>query len=442
LRLAPGARVVRLVCCPSDDSRSLCACLKAWRWRSRWQFWRRSSRPRYRGLAICPKRSRRGAARPLLVGVGAIGVGQAGDALSALAPTVGFLAALLLIAEGARREGLFDALGAVMARGSRANPRRLLAFVVAIAAAVTALLSLDATIVLLTPIVFATAIRMRVRPRPQVYACAHLANSASLLLPISNLTNLLAFHATRLSFARFAALMALPTLGVVLVEWIVLRRFFAEDLRRPRRPVAQPARPPLPRFALMVLAFTLAGFALSSVLRLAPVWVAIAGAAAINVPALVARRANPLTLARTIEPGFLVFVLGLGVVVAGASSNGLASAVRDALPVGASLPDLLAIAALSAVLANLVNNLPATLILILIPVAVGGGPGAVLAMLVGVNVGPNLTYTGSLATLLWRRVLRAKDTDVQLRVFVSLGALTVPAALVTATLLLWCGLQV
>ena len=375
-----------------------------------------------------------------LVAIGAIGAGRAGDALRTLAPTVGFLAALLALAEGARREGLFVALGAVMARGSRGSPQRLLAFVVAIAALVTALLSLDATIVLLTPIVFATATRMRVRPRPQVYACAHLANSASLLLPISNLTNLLAFHASRLSFARFAALMVLPTLGVVLVEWIVLRRFFAADLGRPGRSQALPPRPALPRFALVVLALTLAGFALSSVLSVAPVWVAIAGAAAINGPALASRRAHPVALARALEPGFLVFVLGLGVVVAAASSNGLGSAVRDVLPVGASLPDLLAIAALSAVLANLVNNLPATLILI--PVAVAGGPGAVLAMLVGVNIGPNLTYAGSLATLLWRRALRAQDTEVQLGVFLRLGALSVPAALVTATVLLWLCLQV
>jgi arsenical pump membrane protein len=189
-----------------------------------------------------------------------------------------------------------------------------------------------------------------------------------------------------------------------------------------------------------VLALTLAGFALSSVLGIAPVWVAIAGAAALNGPALASRSANPVALVRTIEPGFLVFILGLGVVVATASANGLASGVRDVLPVGASLPDLLAIAALSAVLANLVNNLPATLILI--PVAVAGGPGAVLAMLIGVNIGPNLTYAGSLATLLWRRVLRAEDSDVQLGVFVRLGALTVPAALVTATVLLWLCLQV
>jgi arsenical pump membrane protein len=376
----------------------------------------------------------------VLVIVGAVGPSKAGDALRELGPTVAFLAAMLLIADGCRREGLFDAMGAMMARGTRGSPQRLLAFVFAIAAAVTAVLSLDANVVLLTPVVFATAARMRTSAKPHVYACAHLANSASLLLPVSNLTNLLAFHASKLSFTRFAALMALPTIAAVAVEWVVFRRFFSIDLGRPRHPGARPARPELPRFALTVLALTLVGFALSSVLGIEPVWFAAAGATAITIPALARRTATPLELARAAEPGFLIFVLGLGVIVAAASGNGLATAVRAVLPAGGSLPDLLAIAALSAILANLVNNLPATLILV--PVVAAAGPGPVLATLIGVNIGPNLTYVGSLATLLWRRILRAEDTDVELGEFIRLGALTVPASLVAATVLLWLGLQV
>ena len=376
----------------------------------------------------------------LLVVVGAVSFSQAVHAVRGLGSTVGFLAAMLLIAEGCRREGLFDAMGALMARGAGGSPQRLLAFVFVIAAVITAVLSLDANVVLLTPVVFATAARMRTSAKPQVYACAHLANSASLLLPVSNLTNLLAFHASGLSFLHFGALMALPTLAAVGVEWVVFTRFFAVDLRRPRRAGKRPARPELPRFALVVLALTLAGFAASSLVGVAPVWFAAAGAAAITLPALVRGTATPVRLTRAVEPGFLVFVLGLGVIVAAASANGLDSAVRAVLPTGGSLPDLLAIAAISAILANLVNNLPATLMLV--PVAAAAGPGPVLATLIGVNIGPNLTYVGSLATLLWRRILRAEDSDVELGEFLRLGALTVPASLLAATVLLWVGLHV
>lgn len=151
----------------------------------------------------------------LVIAVGAISLHGAGSALHRLGPTVGFLAALLILADGCRRAGVFDALGSLMASGARGRPRRLLAMVFLAAAGTTAVLSLDATIVLLTPIVFATAARLPASPRPHVYACSHLANSASLLLPVSNLTNLPAFAASGLSFTRFAALMALPWLAAV-----------------------------------------------------------------------------------------------------------------------------------------------------------------------------------------------------------------------------------
>src|SRR5260370_15758305 len=120
-----------------------------------------------------------------------------------------------------------------MARGSRDSPRRLLALVFAVASRVTVVLGLDPTVVLLTPVVLVTATHLRMSPEPDVYATAHLANSASLLLPISNLTNLLVFTVTGLSFTRFAALILLPTVAAIAVEWVVLHRFFAAELGRP-----------------------------------------------------------------------------------------------------------------------------------------------------------------------------------------------------------------
>ncbi len=373
----------------------------------------------------------------IVVAAGALSLHGARTALGRLGPTVGFLAALLVLADGCRRSGLFDALGALMAYGSRGQPRRLLAMVFMVAAATTAVLSLDATIVLLTPIVFATAARLRCSPRPHVYACSHLANSASLLLPVSNLTNLLAFAASGLSFTRFAALMALPWLVALAVEWVVLSRFFAADLRQAAESPSAASRPELPRFALSVVGATLFGFAVSSVVGIAPVWFATAGAVAIT---LYRRPASLRELIGAAEPSFLVFVLALGVVVAAAGAHGLSSVIDSLLPPGSDLPALLAVAAVSAVVANLVNNLPATLIILAVVTA--SAPGAVLAMLIGVNVGPNLTYVGSLATLLWRRVVHAHEEEVEVSEFVRLGALTVPVTLVAGTVSLWLALQV
>ncbi|HET6868157.1 MAG TPA: SLC13 family permease [Solirubrobacteraceae bacterium] len=396
---------------------SLLAAIARWRWAPDWAV--------AAGGAV------------LLVVLGVLSSSDARSTLRELGPTVGFLAALLVLADGCRRAGMFDALGALMAGRSRGVPGRLLAMVFLVAAGTTAVLSLDATVVLLTPIVFATAARLHTNPRPHVYACSHLANSASLLLPVSNLTNLLAFRASGVSFTRFTALMALPWLAALLIEWLVLRASFAGELRRPAVPASRSGdRPEMPWFAVGVVGLTLVGFVVSSPIGIAPVWVAAAGALVMALR----ERPRPLELVRAAEPGFLVFVLGLGIVVQGASQHGLSSAVDSLLPHGSDLLALLGVAAISAVVANLLNNLPATLIIL--PVVTVSGPGAVLAMLVGVNVGPNLTYVGSLATLLWRRIVHAHDEETDMGEFTRLGVRTVPPILLVSTAALWLALQV
>src|ERR1700726_229364 len=169
-------------------------------------------------------------AAALVMATGAIPFHDALAEGQRLGPVIGFLAAVLVIAQLCDDEGLFRACGAWMASRSRGRPRRLLVQVFAVAAVTTAVLSLDATVVLLTPVVFLTAARLRIRSQPHMYACTHLANSASLLLPVSNLTNLLAFAASGLAFGRFAALMAVPWLAAIGVEYAVFGRFFASDL--------------------------------------------------------------------------------------------------------------------------------------------------------------------------------------------------------------------
>jgi arsenical pump membrane protein len=327
-----------------------------------------------------------------------------------------------------------------MARRAAGSPQRLLTAVFVLASAITAVLSLDATVVLLTPVVFATASRTGVAAQPYAYASAHLSNTASLLLPVSNLTNLLAFAASGLSFTRFAALMALPWLAAIVAEYAVFRRFFERDLTATAHSPGPSDAPEPPLFALVTVACTLAGFAVTSALGVEPVWAALAGALVLAGRALVRRRAAPLTVVRAAAPSFLAFVLALGIVVRAVVDHGLADALRHVLPGGSGLPALLGIAALAAVLANLINNLPA--VLVLLPLTAPAGPGAVLAVLLGVNIGPNLTYAGSLATLLWRRIAHGHGHDVELKEFTRLGLLSVPAALVPAVLALSASLQV
>lgn len=370
---------------------------------------------------------------------GAVSWPHARDELERLGPVVGFLAAVLVLAAMCAEEGLFDAVGAAVARRAHGRPRRVLVGVFVAASVTTAVLSLDTTVVLLTPVVLVTAERSGVSPRPSLYACAHLSNSASLLLPVSNLTNLLALAVVPVTFVRFGALMTLPWLVTIGIEWVVLRRWFRRELRVAAA-LDEVGETPVPRFALAVVCATLTGFVVASFVGIAPVWVAAVGAAVLAARRVGQGRTSPVRVVQSAAPLFCLFVLALGIVVRAASDRGLGRVVRDVMPHGQSLPALLGVAVVAAVAANLLNNLPATLLLL--PVAASGGVGPVLAVLVGVDIGPNLTYVGSLATLLWRRVLSGTATGVPvLQEFTVLGLATVPAALVAATVALWLSLR-
>lgn len=375
-------------------------------------------------------------AAAIVVAIGAVSPRDALTEMNRMLPVVLFLAAVLVLASLCDDEGLFDAAGAWMARTSSGNPRRLLGQVFVVASATTAVLSLDATVVLLTPVVLATVRTLRVPARPHLYATAHLSNTASLLLPVSNLTNLLAFSAAGLSFTTFSALMAAPWLVAVAAEYGVFRWVFRRDLAE--LPVAKvPESGERPVFVLVVLALTLVGFAVTSFTGLSPAWAALAGAVVLGVRSLAQRRSTIGGVIRSLSLPFCVFVLALAVVVKAVMVNGLDTAAGDLLPSGDGLVALLGIAALAAVLSNVVNNLPA--VLVLLPLV--SGPAAVLAVLIGVNIGPNLTYVGSLANLLWRRVLHQQDEPTSVREFTWLGLLTVPLCLVLAVAALWAGLR-
>jgi arsenical pump membrane protein len=241
------------------------------------------------------------------------------------------------------------------------------------------------------------------------------------------------------SFAKFTLVMALPWLAAVATVYLVFRVFFRRDLSvQPDRLETEPA-PPTPVFALVVVALTLAGFVIAEAAGVAPAWAALAGAAVMAVRSLARRHTTAVAIVRAVNVPFLVFVLALGVVVRAVMQNGVAERMGAVLPSGSTLPALLGFAVVAAALANVVNNLPATLVLV--PLVAPSGPAAVLAVLIGVNIGPNLTYVGSLSNLLWRSVLRRYDVSASAGEYTRLGLCTVPTALVAAVLALWAGVR-
>jgi arsenical pump membrane protein len=378
----------------------------------------------------------------VVVGTGLVSLDEVGDTLDRLASTLGFLAAVFVLAEAARAAGLFEAAGAWMAARGR-TPLRLVVAVSVAAVVVTVLMSLDATAVLFTPVVVALVVRRGARPDPPLLATAQLANASSCFLPVSNLTNLLVFSATGLGFGGFALRMALPTLAASSV--VAATAVWSTGTARVRAGGAGATREPahLDAFAWFVvgaIAVLTVAFFVGSALGVGPAWIAVGGAVVVATVAVARGRATPTVLLRAASPGFLVFVVGLAVVVQAAVDHGLGDAARDALPTGDGLAALLAMAGLAAVLANLVNNVPATLVLV--SVVPGGSTGLLLAMLLGVNIGPNLTYTGSLATLLWRRVVREAGMEPSRGRFFRFALIATPVALLCATTSLWLTLQV
>ncbi|MBI4900415.1 MAG: arsenic transporter [Actinobacteria bacterium] len=370
----------------------------------------------------------------IVVATGAVGGRDALTEIMHLLPVVLFLAAILVVGDLCEAAGVFRWAGEQMGRGSAGSGKRLLLLVFLAAAVVTAVLSLDANVVLLTPVVLATARTVRVPAKPHLYASAHLANGASLLLPVSNLTNLLALRASGLSFVGFALLMVVPWLLVIGVEYAVMRWRFRSELTLPGRVVGT-ATTRLPVVPAVVVALMLVGFVVAGSLGVEAAWVAGAAALVLAVRAVVRREVSVPSLAVSLNLPFVAFVLGLGVVVMAVVEDGLGGFLHHLAPSGSGLGALLLWAFLAALVANLVNNLPA--VLLLLPLAAVAGPLAVLAVLVGVNVGPNLTYVGSLATLLWRRIASDHDHEIAIGEFTILGLLTTPASILVAVTALW-----
>jgi arsenical pump membrane protein len=374
------------------------------------------------------------AAAGVTLATGVVDRTEAGQALRHLGPVVAFLATILVVADVCARAGLFVAAARVVVNASHGRPARLFTGVFLLAAVVTAVLSLDATVVLLTPVVIGAAVALGTSSRPGAYACLRMANSASLLLPVSNLTNLLAMPHLDLTFGGFALVMA-PVLGAVLVvEYAVLRVLFRGDIadHRPhpdRHEDTEVALVPVVTVALMLV-----GFAALSPVGVEPFWVS--AAAALFLTAWASRR-RLLTLpeaAHAAHPSFALFVLSLGVVVAAISEGFLGRAVAEVLPDSTSYAALLLVAVVATVLANLLTNLSATLLVV--PLLAPLGTPAVLAALLGLNIGSGLTYTGSLANLLWRRGLVRQGVHPTLAGFHRVSLVATPLSLLAAVTVL------
>ena len=373
----------------------------------------------------------------LLVLLGLLPLADAWRAVLAGGDVYLFLAGMMLLSEVARREGLFDAVAAFAVNQAAGSPWRLFALVYAAGVAVTVFMSNDATAVVLTPAVFAAARHAKTAPLPHLFACAFIANAASFVLPISNPANLVLFadHTPRLVdwLARFA----LPSFAAIAATFAALAWAERGDLNTacetavPASPITRGGWVALGGLGCTVVAL-LAASALDRPLGLPTAIMGVATVAVVSI----ARRVSPAPLMRHISWSILPLVAGLFVMVAALRRIGLIAVLgallRQAIGQFGAPPTGGAAGAVLAVVSNLVNNLPAGLLASAVSTQAHASAKVVDALLIGVDIGPNLSVTGSLATILWLAAIRREGENVSAWRFLKTGAIVMPPALLLA----------
>jgi arsenical pump membrane protein len=367
---------------------------------------------------------------------GLISLPDAGKAVLRGVDVYLFLIGMMVLAELARHEGLFDWLAAFAVKQSKGSPRRLFALVYLVGTIVTIFLSNDATAVVLTPAVYAATQRAKAKPLPFLFICAFIANAASFVLPISNPANLVVYGAHLPSLWIWLAEFGLASILSILVTFIVLRWTQRTDLRGEIvRDIELPALSRGGRVAAGGIVLTaivlLVASSLDRQLGLPTFLAGCATAAAI----LILNRLSPWVIGKHISWSVLALVAGLFVLVEAVEETGLLRPLVTFLPSSAaSAPNATGFIAGSvvAIVCNVVNNLPLGLIAGTVATGAHLSPHVTGALLIGVDLGPNLSVTGSLATILWLVALRREGRAVSAWKFLGLGCLIMPPALIAS----------
>jgi len=348
-----------------------------------------------------------------------------------------FLLGMMVLAELARLEGLFDWLAAQAAVLARGSASRLFTVIYLVGTLVTIFLSNDATAVVLTPAVAAVARAARAeQPMPFLLICAFIANAASFVLPISNPANLVIYGSHMPPLLQWLPRYALPSLASILATYAVLRLTQRSALRQSIAASVETHRLPaggkVAAAGIVVTAIVLmAASALDWQLGLPT---CIAGAVT-ALAVLLISRASPWPMLRGISWGILPLVAGLFVLVEALEKTGLITRIASLMHTASRQSEAGAAWAAGLILAlacNLMNNLPAGLIAGTAVQVAHASPHTTGAVLIGVDLGPNLSVTGSLATILWLSALRRDGQSVGAWRFLKLGIVIMPPALLAA----------
>ena len=370
----------------------------------------------------------------------ALGLLPVADALSGMRKGVDvylFLTGMMLIAELARREGLFDWMAALAVGHARGSPQRLFLLVYLVGTVVTVLLSNDATAIVLTPAVYAATRAAGATPLPYLFVCAFIANAASFVLPISNPANLVVFGARMPHLVEWLRQFALPSIASIVATYVVLRLALRRALNEEQleRDVKRPVlshEGKLTAYGIAAIGIVLiTASALDVQLGLPTFLCGVITAALV----LLLSHQSPWPLLKGVSWGVMPLVAGLFVMVEELIRTGVIAQLSALLheAVAQSVAKAMwSVGIATAIADNVANNLPVGLVAGSVassdhlPQAVTG------AILIGVDLGPNLSVTGSLATILWLVALRREGLEVSAWRFLKLGWLVMFPALILA----------
>jgi arsenical pump membrane protein len=383
----------------------------------------------------------------LMLGTGTITPSAAAEAIGSEWNLFLFFLGLMVSAAVADMAGFFDWAACLAAGAAQGSGRRLLFNVFILGAIITTFLSNDATAIILTPVVYTMATRLRLRVMPYLFAVSFIANAASMTLPISNPINVLtgdrlraplAVYESHLLAASIASI-AITIAVFVAVYWRATAANFTFDWR------SEIASAVSDRGFFTAVLAGLAVLALAYVVGSALLWplgvVAVLGGAGLIVIAAARRRLSREHLVTHVSPALFVYIAALFVLVRAVQDAGITSALVSAAVAQAGDAGSAVIAGLigTAVASNLINNLPGVLIFISGAQTGGVPPGLhepfLFGALVGADLGPNLTPVGALSTMLWLVIVRRRGVEVSAWDFLRLGAIIAPLTLIAAGLL-------
>jgi arsenical pump membrane protein len=375
-----------------------------------------------------------GAGALLLILLGLVPLRLAGHAVAEGTDVYLFLIGMMLLSELAREHGVFDWLSSVALQSARGSCLRLFTLVYTVGTVVTIFMSNDATAVVLTPAILHATRKAKVAPLPYLFVCALIANAASFVLPISNPANLVVFHNRVPALAQWLLSFGVPSVLSIAATYAAMRWLFRKELHcaievEVERKYLDAQGMLVVGGLAMVVAVLLVASALGRDLGLPTCLAALAVTAVVSIRA----RSNPWKLAREISWSTLALVAGLFILVDAVESVGALRLTGQAFAWAQGLAP--ATGALATAFAvgignNLVNNLPLGLIAGGTLQAAHANGLIADAVLIGVDLGPNLSITGSLATILWLLALRKEGVEVSFWSFLRVGAVVMPIALV------------